>query len=93
MEKNVSVHVWVYGTVQGVFFRAEAKEQAKKLGLVGWIKNLPTGEVEGYAEGNKTNLEKWIQWCHGGPARARVTHVKTVWGEATEQFLNFSVIR
>ena len=93
MEKNVSAHIWVSGTVQGVFFRVEARDQAQKLGLVGWIKNLPSGDVEGYAEGSKTNLEKWIKWCHVGSTRASVTHVKITWGQETKEISSFNIIR
>ena len=68
-------HLKIYGKVQGVWFRANTKEMADKLGLCGWIRNLPDGGVEAVFEGDEKMVEKAIEWCHHGPPLARVEKV------------------
>ncbi|WP_158982400.1 acylphosphatase [Lysobacter panacisoli] len=62
----------VSGKVQGVFFRASAREQALKLGLRGYAKNLPDGRVEVLAAGDDAALDALTAWLREGPPRARV---------------------
>ena len=68
----ISAHIMVSGHVQGVGFRAYAKRIADRLGLVGWVKNLPDGSVEIIAEGQEGRVEEFIEWCHVGPYGALV---------------------
>ena len=56
------VHVIIEGRVQGVFFRAYTRDEAAKLGLSGWVRNRPDGSVEALIEGEKTAVEKMLQW-------------------------------
>ncbi len=65
----------VTGTVQGVFFRATARMQAKMLGLAGRVWNNPDGSVEIFAEGSQDSLACFIDWCRIGPPAARVDRV------------------
>lgn len=65
----------VYGLVQGVFFRASAKEEAKKLKITGFARNEPDGSVYLEAEGEKEALDKFIKWCNIGPNMAQVEKV------------------
>ncbi|GIW71845.1 MAG: acylphosphatase [Planctomycetota bacterium] len=65
----------VHGRVQGVFFRASAREQAQRLGLVGWVRNLPDGTVEAYYEGAPAAVREMDRWLRQGPPLARVTAV------------------
>ena len=67
-----TVHLVIKGKVQGVFFRATAKEVANEMGIKGWVKNMPGGHVEVLASGDKEQLEKFIEWCRSGPKRAAV---------------------
>lgn len=67
------VHVIVAGKVQGVYYRASTQEQAQTLGLTGWVRNLPDGDVEFEAQGTQEQLDKLIEWARRGPARAQVT--------------------
>ena len=60
-------------------------------GLKGWVKNLPTGEVEVLAQGEKEKIEKLITWCKKGPPGAGVTDVKVEWQEVKEEFREFGV--
>lgn len=70
------VQIIITGKVQGVFYRASAKRAAEELGIHGWVKNNPAGEVEIYACGDPVELEKFVHWCRKGPARAVVQTVE-----------------
>ena len=85
------VHLVIRGRVQGVFFRYETQTVARQLGLFGWVKNLYDGSVETIAEGPKEKLEKFIQWCHKGPARAKVESVEIKWENPTGEFKSFTI--
>lgn len=87
-----SVHLLVQGKVQGVFFRATAKEMAESLQLKGWVKNTPGGEVELLACGDVEKLQAFIDWCKKGPPRAIVTKVQ-VTETADCSFTSFQVLR
>jgi acylphosphatase len=87
-----SVQATVYGYVQGVFFRAFVHQQAKELGLAGYVKNLPGGEaVEVLAEGEKKQLEKLISHLKVGPPAARVEKVVANWSEYTGSYSEFRI--
>jgi acylphosphatase len=85
------LHITVSGTVQGVFFRANAVSVATKLGLKGFVRNLPDGSVEIVAEGEKELLEKLLEWCSHGPEGASVTKTETKWEENKNEFRDFRV--
>ena len=92
MADLASVRVVVYGYVQGVFFRAFASRQATKLGLSGYVRNLPIGEaVEVRAEGERKQLEKLIGSLEVGPPTARVQKVVTNWSKYTGGYYGFSI--
>ena len=82
----------VKGKVQGVFYRASAKEEAKALGLRGWVRNTPEGHVEAVATGEHQALSQFIDWCKKGPPSAQVTVVDIIPEELT-QFERFSVLK
>jgi len=65
----------VSGRVQGVFFRASAREQARALGLCGWVRNLADGSVEAVASGSPEALAAFASWLAEGPPRAQVSAV------------------
>ena len=67
------MHCIVSGRVQGVFFRAGARQCALRLGLTGWVRNLPDGSVETRAFGATAALQEYQAWLHGGTPAARVT--------------------
>jgi acylphosphatase len=69
------VRYLVEGRVQGVFYRASALEHAQKLGLSGWVRNLPDGRVEVLARGEASGLDQLSAWLWQGPAGARVSAV------------------
>ena len=66
------VHFKVAGRVQGVAFRATAKDEAGRLGVGGWIRNAHDGSVEGEAEGDASAVDAFLAWLAKGPPGARV---------------------
>jgi acylphosphatase len=71
----VAARIIVHGMVQGVFFRASTRDEARRLGLAGWVRNLPDGSVEVLAEGRPEDVERLAAWCRRGPPAARVDNV------------------
>jgi acylphosphatase len=68
-------HAIVHGTVQGVFYRASAEQEAQRLGVGGWVSNRPDGSVELVVEGEDAAVERMLEWAGRGPSRAEVTRV------------------
>lgn len=63
------------GKVQGVFFRASTREEALRLGLSGYARNLADGRVEVVASGRSEALHELERWLWQGPPAARVDEV------------------
>ncbi len=91
VDKAVRVQAFIQGRVQGVCYRWAARDEAKSLCTVGWVRNLPDGKVELVAEGPRSALEKLVSWCHAGPPAAQVSEVKLDWLEPTGEFSEFSI--
>jgi len=89
--KKVRAHLWISGLVQGVFFRAYTEEEAHRLGLTGWVKNIPGDRVEAIFEGDEPKVREVIKWCHHGPPSAEVTKVEVKWEEPTEEYNDFLI--
>lgn len=70
-----TVHLLIKGKVQGVFYRASAKEVADNFGITGWVKNTREGNVEALACGEAASVNAFIEWCKQGPPKANVTAV------------------
>ena len=84
-------HVIVQGRVQGVYYRASARDHARRLNLKGWARNCANGNVELMVEGEERQIEQLIAWCHQGPPAAVVTQVEVEWQTATGEFAGFVV--
>lgn len=70
----VSCDFEIIGTVQGVFFRKHTQQQAKKLNLVGWVKNASTGTVQGHMEGRKEDVNQMKTWLRTtGSPKSKIT--------------------
>jgi len=89
--EQVRAHIIVDGRVQGVFFRATARDVARRLGVTGWVKNRWDGKVELVVEGEKKAVEKMLRWCHKGPSGAVVTNVDVKWEPFKGEFGSFSI--
>ncbi len=83
-EDQVRVQLTIEGWVQGVFFRTSTVQEARRLGVKGWVRNCPDGSVEVVAQGGGKKIDELIQWCHQGPAGAQVRNVQLKW----ENYLN-----
>lgn len=86
---NSRVHIYVYGLVQGVFFRSNTVSKAKSMGVTGWVRNRMDGSVEIVAEGEKKTLEGLAEWCREGPESAKVENMKKEWEKPTGEFTDF----
>ena len=86
------VHLFIAGRVQGVCYRAAGVEEAQKMGLCGWIRNLPDGRVEVVAEGNTARVEALLDWCRQGPPTARVQSVEVTWEDFRGDLPDFRIV-
>ena len=87
------MRIVITGLVQGVFFRRETTDTARRLGLTGWVRNLSDGRVESIAEGERARLDELIRFCHFGPPGARVRNVEVEWLEYTGEFRGFRITK
>jgi len=85
------LHIIVFGQVQGVFFRSGVQSEAKKLSLVGWVKNRDDGSVEIEAEGERESLESLLVWCYHGPKGAGVSDIEFAWQDACGEYADFGI--
>ena len=90
---NARAHVFVSGSVQGVFFRVETRSEAVKRNVAGWVRNTSEGRVEAIFEGEKADVEQLIDFCRRGPPGARVTEIDVQWEEYTGDFKAFKIQR
>ena len=88
----ITLHLWITGKVQGVFYRASAAEKAKSLKLNGWIKNTAHGAVEATVNGQDDDVQQFVAWCRRGPKNANVENV-AVTQKPDDGLTGFEVIR
>ncbi len=89
--KKVRKHLFISGIVQGVGFRYNARNQARRLGVTGWIRNLWDGRVEAVIEGDEDAVNQMVNWCKHGPIGARVTNVEVIDEEYKGEFDDFRI--
>ena len=87
-----TIRLTIKGKVQGVFYRATAKDVADQLGIKGWVKNLPDNNVEIRATSTEQILQQFMNWCKQGPPKAKVDDV-IVEELSLEEFNGFRIIR
>jgi acylphosphatase len=87
-----TIRLTIKGRVQGVFYRATAKDVAELIGVKGWVRNLPDRNVEITVTASEDVLQKFIDWCKQGPPKATVDEV-IVEDLALEEFKGFRIIR
>jgi acylphosphatase len=85
------VHVFISGKVQGVWFRAYTEAEAKKLGVKGWVRNLPDGRVEAVFEGEDEAVDKMVAWCYKGSPYSKVTDVEVIEEPYKGEFTDFKI--
>jgi acylphosphatase len=82
----------ISGRVQGVNFRASARDEARVLRLSGWVRNRFEGDVEAVVEGQEGAVQAFIAWCHNGPPASRVTAVRVTMEPYTGELHGFRVV-
>jgi len=92
MTDRTRAHVFVSGRVQGVFFRANTRDEARSRGVDGWVQNLDDGRVEAVFEGPRDEVEELIEWCQTGSPAAAVENVEVEYEDPAGEDL-FSVRR
>ena len=86
-----AVKINVKGEVQGVFFRAYTQKEAQRIGLIGYVKNIPNGSVEIVAQGEKEQTQQLIEWCHQGSPDSDVTAIETSNISVSGKFKSFEI--
>jgi acylphosphatase len=92
-EDMTRVHATLSGRVQGVFFRAETRDAARRNGVSGWVRNMSDGRVEAVFEGQAEDVDQVVQWCRSGPAHARVDDIHLQEESYRGEFDGFSIRR
>jgi len=87
------LHMTVFGKVQGVWFRAWTRDTAREMGVTGWVRNLPDGNVEALAQGNEELLARFMERLYDGPPLARVTKIDSSKHDVKTEFSSFEVTR
>ena len=80
-----TVKVTITGPVQGVWFRAWAEGEARKLGLDGWVRNRRDGAVEALLHGPAEAVGQMVAACRIGPPAARVAGIAESAAEPPER--------
>lgn len=88
---ELRARVVISGRVQGVWFRGTTVEQARRLGLTGWVRNRRDGTVEALFEGERKAVMQIVAWCHRGPGSAHVDNVVVHYEEPTGEFSGFDL--
>ncbi len=73
---RICMHGYISGWVQGVSFRQHTQNQAERLDLNGWVRNLADGRVEVLFEGEEDAVRELAAWLEQGPEAAKVTGVE-----------------
>lgn len=91
MSPEKRLDVIVYGIVQGVGFRWWVRQEARWLGLTGYVRNRYDQTVEVAAEGTERDLRSLLSLLEQGPSAAVVDHVDVQWGPGSGKFIGFEV--
>jgi len=89
--KTWAFQAYISGIVQGVGYRYFAYRQANALGLTGYVRNLPDGRVEVFAEGEKDKLEKFLGYLRMGPSFSHVEDIQIEWFEQFPKYSRFDI--
>ncbi len=87
---HLKIHI--LGKVQGVWYRKSTQDQARKLGIFGFVQNEPDGSVYAEVEGPSQKIEAFLSWCEHGPTNAKVLKVHTQNGDM-KHFETFEIRR
>ncbi len=93
MTDSTAVHAFVSGMVQGVYFRQSTRQMARRMGLIGWVRNLIDGRVEVWAQGSEAGVDALVDWLWVGPTGAAVSGVESEVVRPDPNLQDFLVIR
>jgi acylphosphatase len=85
------VRILVEGRLQGMNFRYHTQQEANKLGLTGFVRNLSDGRIEIDAQGNDESIEKLLAWCQEGPQSDHLKSILFRYDELAEHISDFIV--
>ncbi len=88
-----TVKLLAKGRVQGVFFRKSTQGKAQELGLTGYVKNLPSNQVEIIAQGDQEKIDQLIDWAKEGPNQAKVEDITCQKVDLDQSFTQFKIVR
>ena len=91
MTGNKAIKAVISGRVQGVFYRAETKKAADRLGVNGWVRNLPNGCVEAVFQADDQTIDQMLAWCRRGSPGAVVSGIVTESCPVPEDFDSFNI--
>ena len=91
MKEKASIHIRVWGRVQGVGFRAFVAQNAKERKLTGWVRNVGRNQVETRAEGTREALDLFLEKVKAGSSVSNVKESKFDWGEFNGEYKKFKV--
>lgn len=86
-----ALHMVISGRVQRVGFRYFVHHQAHEMGIKGYVRNLPSGNVEVLAYGDRESLDRFKQVLSIGPPAALVSEIREEWLKIDEQPKDFEV--
>ena len=87
------LHAFIDGQVQGVGFRWNTQQQADRMQITGWVRNLDDGRVEIVADSEKEEmLTRFLAWLRHGPRGAAVANLDYEFSDADEEFDHFSIV-
>ena len=87
-----TIHAIIRGRVQGVYFRDFTRQEARRLGLGGWVRNLPEGTVEALITGEIGRVEQMAAWLHRGSPMSLVSEVTITERAGNEVFSEFTIL-
>lgn len=90
-KETIQAHAFIQGRVQGVSFRYYTRQEAVRLNLVGWVRNLRDGRVEAVFQGHKSAVDQILSWCKQGPRGAHVENVEHNWENPESGLSEFEI--
>ena len=91
VNQKMQRYILISGKVQGVGFRHFTRQNAMRLGVRGYAKNLTNGKVEVVAEGDKATLDEFVKILWKGPSASRVEDVKVEARPHSGEYTSFGV--
>jgi acylphosphatase len=91
-QESIRARLVISGRVQGVYFRASARDVAQAQRLSGWVRNRYDGDVEAVVEGEDDAVRAFIAWCHDGPPGAHVSAIQVTVEPYSGEFHGFHIL-